>query len=91
MSTAIIIQDIDETTAKWISDEAERRGVSVEALILELISKGIGVECEDAKLQTYHDLDSLAGTWSDEQATEFMNAITDFEQVDEKLWQRDKF
>ncbi|MBI4639366.1 MAG: hypothetical protein HY731_01660 [Candidatus Tectomicrobia bacterium] len=45
------------------------------------------MERESSQLQVYHDLDSLAGTWSDEQASEFLNAIADFEQVDEKLWQ----
>jgi len=59
--------------------------VTIEVLILELIRKGISMEQESSQLQVYHDLDSLAGTWSDEQASEFLNAIADFEQVDEKL------
>lgn len=87
MRTSITIQDIDEATAKWINEEAKRRGVSIETLVLELIRRGISMERESSQLQAYHDLDPLAGTWSDEQATEFLNAIADFEQVDEKLWQ----
>ena len=39
-----------------------------------------------AVVQPQNDLDSLAGTWSEEQETEFLNAVADFEQVDEKLW-----
>jgi len=87
MSTRITIQDMDEASAKWIREEAQRRGVSRETLILELIRRGISMERNSSQLGAYHDLDSLAGTWSDEQATEFLNAIADFEQVDEKLWQ----
>jgi len=34
----------------------------------------------------YHDLDSLAGTWSEEDAAEFASATSDFEQVDQQLW-----
>jgi len=86
MNPPITIQDIDDATAKWISEEAKRRGVNVESLIVELIHKGMDVEREGAPLQTYHDLDSLAGTWSEEQETEFLNAVSDFEHVDEKLW-----
>ena len=86
MNPPITIQDIDDATAKWISEEAERRGVNVESLIIELIHKGIGVEREGTPLKSYHDLDSLAGTWSEEQEAEFLNAVSDFEQVDEKLW-----
>ena len=87
MSTNITIQDLDDTTVKWISEEAERRGISVESLVVELIRKGINTDQETSPLQTYYDLDSLAGTWSEEHEAEFLNAVADFEHVDEKLWQ----
>lgn len=87
MSTSITIQDIDDVTVKWIDEEAKRRGISVESLIVELIYKGVDAERELLQHPVYHDLDSLAGTWSEEQAAEFLNAVADFEHVDEKLWQ----
>lgn len=87
MSISITIQDIDDAATKWIKEEAERRGISVETLVVELIHRGIIVERESSHHQIYHDLDSLAGTWSEEQANEFLKAIADFERVDEKLWQ----
>ena len=54
---------------------------------MQLIQKGIECEGEYDSLRTYDDLDSLAGTWTEEQATEFMDAISHFDQVDEKIWQ----
>lgn len=87
MSTTIIIQDIDEETEKKLAHEAERRGITVEEFILELIQKEVSLEGKKTESQPYTDLDSLAGTWEDAQATEFLHAINDFEQVDEKLWQ----
>ena len=86
MSTTITIQNLDDTTARWISQEAERRGVSLELLIVELIRKGINTDQETSPLQGYDDLDSLAGTWSKEEEAEFIKVVADFEQVDEKLW-----
>ena len=86
MSEPITIQDIDEATAAWLSREAERRGMSVETLVLQLIRAGIETGLQNSQLQAHHDLDSLAGTWDDEEATRFLNATADFEQVDEKLW-----
>ena len=86
MSTNITIQILDGTTAKWISEEAERRGVSAESLVVELIRKEMNEDRRISQLQAYHDLDSLAGTWSEEQEAELLNAVADFEQVDEKLW-----
>ena len=87
MPDSITISNLDETTANWIDKEARRRGTNKEAIALSLIRKGMECEREHLALQTYDDLDSLAGTWSEEQRTEFMNAITYFDQVDEKLWQ----
>jgi hypothetical protein len=86
MSTEITIQDLDDATEKWIAEEASQRGVTIDQLILELIQKGISVERQSSPAPIYDDLDSLAGTWTEEQATEFLNAIDDFELVDEKLW-----
>ena len=87
MSLSITIQELDETTSTWLVEEAKRRSVSVEAVARELIHQGIASAQKSSPLQTYHDLDSLAGTWTDEEAEEFLKAIADFEQVDEALWQ----
>jgi hypothetical protein len=48
-----------------------------------LILQGI----QHLETPTYHDLDHLAATWSDEQAKEFLEAIADLDQVDKELWQ----
>jgi hypothetical protein len=67
-------------------EEAKRRGMSTEEIALQLIYKGIEVEQTSSSEQAYHDLDSLAGTWTDEEMAEFLTAIADFDQVDKKLW-----
>jgi len=87
VSLSLKVNNIDDTTAQWIKEESKRRGIEVEQVILELIHKGLNIERGPAQLQTYHDLDALAGTWNEEQANEFMNAISDFEKPDDHLWQ----
>ena len=83
MSIAISIPSVDDKTAARLRIEAERQGITIEDLVLKLVQQGI----ENLQSPPYHDLDALAGTWSKEQATEFLEAIAEFEQVDEKLWQ----
>jgi len=41
---------------------------------------------EKKQFKTYHDLDHLAGTWTEEEYTEFTNATADFGKIDEELW-----
>jgi hypothetical protein len=83
MERTIVLENLDDTSATWIEQEAERRGIPVEQIALELIQQAI----KDAQLKTYHDLDALAGTWSDKETDEFLSVIADFERVDEQLWQ----
>ena len=85
MPESITIDNLDAATANWIDKEAKKRRTNKETVALHLIRKGIECEHGHVELQTYDDLDSLAGTWSEEQATEFMDAISYFDQVDEKL------
>lgn len=78
MSVAISLPSIDDATAARLRIEAERRGITIEELVLELVQQGI----ENLATPPYHDLDALAGTWSKEQEDEFLKAIAEFEQVD---------
>ena len=82
MEKTIVLENLDDTSATWIEQESERRGLPIEQIALELIQQAI----RDAQLKAYHDLDALAGTWSDKEADEFLSVIADFERVDEKLW-----
>jgi hypothetical protein len=75
MPESITISNLDEATANWIDREAKRCGTNMEAVALNLIRKGIECEREHVALQTYDDLDSLAETWTEEQATEFMSSF----------------
>jgi len=48
--------------------------------------RGIAVEQQMAQPQRFHDLDALAGTWSDAEAAEFQRATDDFSRIDPTLW-----
>lgn len=86
MSVSLTINEIDDATAAWLKAEAERKGVSIESVAVELIQKGAARTPEPLIQAVYHDLDSLAGTWTEEQATEFLKAVEYFELIDEHLW-----
>jgi hypothetical protein len=87
MPRSITISDIDDATVIWLAEEAGRRGVSVERVAGLLLRRGVEWERRRAALPTYHDLDALAGTWSEDEAAAFLQVVTDFEQVDPSLWQ----
>jgi hypothetical protein len=78
----LTITELDSTATEWIEREARRTGMPLEAIVRQLIYRGLEVERQKSRRQRYHDLDSLAGTWSEEDADEFRHAIADVNQVD---------
>ena len=69
-----MIKNLDGTTMNWITDKARERGVSAEDLVLQMLHETIGSEERISHPKQYDDLDSLAGTWSNEEHDEFVQA-----------------
>ncbi len=81
---SITIQNLDNPSIKWINRKAERLNVHIEDLIVKLIHDQMTTD--ETELMPYRDLDSLAGTWSKNEADDFFQTIDRFNQVDENLW-----
>lgn len=79
------IRGLDEEAAHQLREEARKRGVSVNACVIDLLRRGLGI-APVTQRQVHNDLDALAGTWSEEEAAEFGKQLAAFEQVDEDLW-----
>jgi len=82
----VSLRGISDEVKDELKIEAQRRNQSVNALLLSLISKGIGHQEKHSFRAKHFDLDELAGTWSEDDAAEFDTAISSFNQIDESLW-----
>lgn len=82
----ISLRGLDDETAGRLKEEAKRRRISVNALILDLIKHGVEAGSRGRRRRVYRDLDALAGTWTAREAAQFLQAVSDFEQVDQELW-----
>lgn len=86
MAQSITI-DLDEVTVARLEAEARRRGTGVTAVAREALIRGLpSAGTVSARGGEYHDLDSLAGTWSAADAEEFQAAVSVFGRVDDDLW-----
>lgn len=83
---SIIVRNIDEATHARLKREADARGVSVNTLMQQFIRSGLRGRDRHATDGPYHDLDSLAGKWSERDEAEFLASIAPLSQVDEALW-----
>ena len=83
-STVLTLRGVEPALRSALDAEATRLGVSLNALILRILRGSLGLS---SSAQLVHDLDSLAGSWSHEEAEEFAAAVLSFEEIDASLWQ----
>ena len=81
--TVLTVRGVDERLATSLREEAHRRHVSMNSLVLDLVRQGLGLSERRA---LHHDLDTLAGTWSPADVAEFSEATAGFETIDDALW-----
>lgn len=84
--TTMTIRGIDDTLAQTLKNLAQSQGMSINALTLRLIREATGVD-KKKRTTTHHDLDSLAGTWSNHDENEFRAATEQFDRIDAEMWQ----
>jgi hypothetical protein len=70
MSNTLVTQ-LDTASATWIEQKAQRTGLPIDVIVRQLIQRGIELERQQLRRERHHDLDSLAGTWSDEESDLF--------------------
>jgi hypothetical protein len=59
--------------------------LSVNAALVKLLQEELGIK-KKKRTVVYNDLDHLAGTWSDKDYNEFLQATADFAKIDENMW-----
>jgi len=83
--TSMTLRGIDEPLAQTLKELARNQGISLNSLTLRLIREATGVDKRKRTLE-YHDLDTLAGTWSDNDELEFKNVTRSLEAIDTEMW-----
>ena len=82
---AMTLRGLDEEEAERLRQEAGRQGISLNALLLRLIREGAGLVRRPWR-RVHHDLDPLAGTWTDDEAAAFTAALEDTRRIDSEMW-----
>jgi hypothetical protein len=81
----ITLRGIDDDLSLALKKAAKREGISVNKKILILLQESLGLKKRNRQ-RVHHDLDHLAGTWSPEDANEFIEKTKSFNQIDQDLW-----
>lgn len=82
---AITLRNLPPKLRRRIEEEARATGSSLNKTVIRLLLRATGIAGNSSELR-FHDLDHLAGSWSDEQATEFDDALAGQRAIDPELW-----
>ena len=83
--TTMTIRGLDDLTIKALKEKAKKEGSSVNAALVKLLQEELGIK-KKKRTVVYNDLDHLAGTWSDKDYKDFLQATADFAKIDENVW-----
>ena len=81
MSRQYTIRAVPEEVDRAIRQRAKREVKSLNAVVVEALTRGLGLGAEPVR---HTDLDHLIGTWQED--PEFDRAVADFERVDHEAW-----
>lgn len=83
---AITLRNLPPKLADTLEQEAAATGQSLNKTVIHLLEKATGVSEPRPNRARHHDLDELAGSWSQKQAQEFELHLEDQRQIDPDLW-----
>ena len=82
MNRTLIIDGVDPATFSQLEAAARERGIDPAELARDLLQQSVR-----SIPAASHELDALAGTWSEEEAKAFDNATAGMRSVDRESWE----
>ena len=82
---AITVRNLPAAVAKAVREKARKEKLSLNKAIVRLLEEATGVARRKERV-FHHDLDHLAGTWSEEEYQQFMAAVREQRQIDPEMW-----
>lgn len=82
----LTLRGFDPRLRRAIEELARRERISLNRAALHLMEQGAGLERRPGEDRIGRSLDHLIGTWSENDAKDFLASIESVEQVDEELW-----
>jgi plasmid stability protein len=81
----ITLRGVDENLENALRKRAQKGNESINKTILNILKKATG-QHKEKPFKENHDLDELAGTWTQKDANEFNKNTEFFNQIDPQDW-----
>jgi hypothetical protein len=82
----VTLRNLPPELARIIRQKAEEKRTSVNKAVIGLLEESAGIRGKRKDKRLHHDLDSLAGSWTKEEASAFNAALARQRAIDPELW-----
>ena len=83
---AITLRNVPQPVQRLIERKAAKEGLSLNKAVIRLLEDATEGGVRRQSSRRFHDLDHLAGTWTDAEADAFNTALAEQRKVDPELW-----
>jgi len=83
----VTLRKLPPEVIKVVQRRARERGTSISKAVISLLEEAAGVRQKRLAPTLYHDLDTLAGSWTKEEAASFEKGLRKQRRIDPELWQ----
>lgn len=83
----VTLRNLSPELTRIIRRRATEQRTSITKAVTGLLEEATGIRPTNSRRVLYHDLDALAGTWTNEDATAFEENLGRLRQVDPELWE----
>lgn len=80
------LRGIDDELASALKHAAQQANSSVNQYVLDRLRQDLGLTKKRRFTETYHDLDDLFGSWSEEEYDILSRSLEDQRTIDAELW-----
>ena len=83
---AITVRNLPPGVARAVRERAKREHLSLNKTVVKLLEEATGMS-SNVRPTIHEDLDHFFGTWSDEEATAFDEALREQRQIAPEMWE----
>lgn len=84
---AVTLRNVPPDLAKLIRKKAREKGMSINKAVISLLEESTGISNKKNGEKTlHHDLDKLAGSWTEQEARAFEEALASQRTIYPDLW-----
>jgi hypothetical protein len=80
----ISLKDIPDEVVELIERKSAETGLSSDEAVIHLLRERVALERD--RQQEHHDLDHLAGQWTEREALEFERGLAEDRTIDPDIW-----